>query len=139
MGLFGGKEVVGSVEVGAPAKDGEGRARRCFIDPEKLVEGKDAEIRTVWDIIQRSGRLFPDQNGFGYRTLIQEHVDEKEVTKMVKGKEVKEMKKWTYYEMSDYEYLSYREIEQQVRQVGSGLRSLGMEKGKMFNIFAATA
>ena len=128
----------GSVQVG-DAKPGEGAPRRGFVDPSKLVEGKDLEIHTVWDIVQRSANKFSDKNGFGYRDLIKEHTEEKTVKKMVKGKEIEEQKKWTYYEMSDYKYITFGQIKDQVQAVGSGLRELGIEKGKTFNVYAATA
>lgn len=65
-------------------------------------------------------RLFSGQNALGWRDTVkvsslvlsaneekklrpgQVHNEEKEITKTVKGKEVKETKKWTFYEMSDY-------------------------------------
>ena len=106
----------GSVQVG-DAKPGEGAPRRGFVDPSK----------------------FSDKNGFGYRDLIKEHTEEKTVKKMVKGKEIEEQKKWTYYEMSDYKYITFGQIKDQVQAVGSGLRELGIEKGKTFNVYAATA
>jgi len=127
-----------SVEVGPPAKEGEGRARRWGQMPDKLAEGAIAEIPTVYDIVQRSARLFPEQNGFGYRELVRMHNEEKEVEKTVKGVKKTEMKKWSYFEMSDYKYLSYKEIADQSLVLGSGLRAVGLEKGKMFNIYAST-
>lgn len=132
------KGVQGSVEVGPPAQQNEGRARRWHKNPGKLVDGNDAQIPTVYELIQRSARLFPSQNGFGARKLIKLHEEEKEVTKKVKGKEQKEMKKWQYYEMSDYSWMSYKQIADDAHVIGSGLRALGLDKDSSFNIYAAT-
>lgn len=89
----------GSVKIGQPGGPNEGAPRRCFINGGKtLVDGVSAEIPTVYDVFTRSARLFPNQNAIGERPLIRMHNEEKEVTKTVKGKEVKETKKWQYYE-----------------------------------------
>lgn len=138
LGL-GGSRKPGSVAAGAAEDEKATPAMRCYLSPSKLVDGKDAEIPTVWELTQRSARLFPNHNGFGWRELIREHDEEKEVTKTVKGKEVKEKKTWKYFEMSDYKYMTYREILDSVTLIGSGLRAVGLEKGKTFNIYAATA
>jgi len=55
------------------------------------------------------------------------------------GKKVTEKKNWNYFELSDYKYLTYKELEEKVRFAGSALREVGVEKGKMFNIFASTS
>lgn len=127
----------GSVPQGEPTTNSTA-AMRCHLSPGHLVDGKDAEIPTVWDLTQRSARLFPNHNAFGWRDLIKEHDEEKEVTKTVKGKEIKETKKWKYFEMTDYRYITYKEIYEDVKAIGSGLRALGMDKQKVFNIYAAT-
>ena len=57
----------------------------------------------------------------------------------VGGKKVTEKKNWNYFELSDYKYLTYKELEEKVRFAGSALREVGVEKGKMFNIFASTS
>ena len=57
----------------------------------------------------------------------------------VGGKKVTEKKNWNYFELSDYKYLTYKELEEKVRFAASALREVGVEKGKMFNIFASTS
>ena len=136
--MFSSGKRPGSVDVGQSNGNG-GNPRRGYVNPKKLVDGNDADIPTVFDITKRAARLFPNQNGLGYRDLIKEHVENKEVTKMVKGKEVKEQKEWKYFELSDYKYMNYKEVLDDVLAVGSGLRALGLEKGKTFNIYATTS
>jgi long-chain acyl-CoA synthetase len=68
--------------------------------------------------------------------------EEKEITKTnAKGEKYKEMKKWTYYVLGAYEWISYEQFLDKVKRVGSGLRELGVgEEGEtMFNIYASTA
>lgn len=132
-----------------PTGQGAGSARRCFLlrDLPKdvaaktdngLIDGNTLDIPTAYDIVARSARLFGSQNGLGERELVKVHTEEKEVTKMVKGQEKKEMKKWQFFEMSDYKYRSYRQFLDDVHTVGSGLAALGMDKQTMFNIYSKT-
>lgn len=75
----------------------------------------------------------------GSRKLIKEHVEEKMITKKVKGKETEVPKKWTYYEYGPYEYISFIELQKATLRLGCGLRALGMESGDKLEIFAGTS
>ena len=139
----------GSYANGPEPTSGEGAPRRCFLNKnlpadvqaktsDGLVDGNVLDIPTAYDVVLRSARLFGSQNGLGERELIKIHTEEKEVTKMVKGQEKKEMKKWQYFEMSDYKYRSYRQFLDDVHTVGSGLAALGLSKETMFNVYSKT-
>ncbi|KAK5001597.1 hypothetical protein LTR28_012467, partial [Elasticomyces elasticus] len=58
---------------------------------------------------------------------------------MVDGKEELQEKKWSYFELSGYKYLSFIEYEKLCLNVGCGLRALGMVKQDRVHIFAATS
>lgn len=58
--------------------------------------------------------------------------------KLVDGVEQEVEKKWTYFELTGYEYLSFVEFEKLVLQLGSGLRKLGLEKGNRVHLYATT-
>lgn len=60
------------------------------------------------------------------------------IKKVVDGKEQAVPKKWTYYELSEYTYLSFVEFEKLALQIGAGLRKLGMQKGDKLQLFAST-
>lgn len=47
--------------------------------------------------------------------------------------------RWTFFELSGYEYLTFSEYEKLMLSVGSGLRKLGLNKGDRIHIFAATS
>lgn len=112
---------------------------RSYLSPNKIVDGNDAEVPTVWALMERSNRLFPNHNALGWRDLIKEHDEVKEITKTVKGKEIKDKKTWKYFEMSDFKYMTYREMYDDVCAIGSALHALGVEKGKNWNIYATTS
>lgn len=82
---------------------------------------------------------FPNRPLMGWRDVVRMHDEQKEVTKKVDGKEVKETKTWQYYELSNYKYLTYNEFEERIQHASSGLVNLGLSNETRFNIYAATA
>ncbi len=64
--------------------------------------------------------------------------EQKKVTKIVEGTEVKETKTWKYFHLSDYKYISYLEFKSVVSEVSRGLLKLDVKKGAVFNIYAQT-
>lgn len=67
------------------------------------------------------------------------HSETKKIKRMVDGQEREEEKKWSYFELSGYNYMSFIEYEKLALQAGAGLRHLGMEAGDRLHIFAATS
>ena len=55
------------------------------------------------------------------------------------GEEVKEMKKWTYFQLSDYKSMTYGELAELVKDAASGLVETGHNKDTIFNIYASTS
>ena len=74
----------------------------------------------------------------GTRKLIKMHHENKKVKKMVDGKLQEVDKKWSYYELSGYTYISFVEYEKKVLSIGSGLANLGLTKGDRVHLFGAT-
>ena len=128
-----------SVEVpGAEAVEGETKPRRNPIAASKLRTTPEEGVRTIFDIVKRGAEKFGNANAVGSRSLVKTHSEVKKIKKMVDGKEQEVDKKWTYFELSGYNYMSFVEYEKLVLRVGSGLRSLGMNKGDRLHIYAAT-
>ena len=81
--------------------------RRCTLSPDELLTIPEPGCRTLYDSLERSARLFPTNKALGWRDQIKVHDVEKEITKQVDGKEVKEKKNWKYFEMTVSRSLSY--------------------------------
>eukprot|EP00842_Homolaphlyctis_polyrhiza_P004789 jgi/Hompol1/5310/HPOL_004318-RA len=60
------------------------------------------------------------------------------VTKMVAGVEKTEKKIWKYFELSDYKWMTYGEVDKATHEIGSGLRKLGLVERSKVTIFAST-
>ncbi|TFK36168.1 long-chain-fatty-acid-CoA-ligase [Crucibulum laeve] len=128
----------GSIEVTPPTSSTEGPIRRCSLSKDGLVTQPFAGIDTVADIIAYAARTHGTRPALGWRDIIKMH-EEKEVKKVVEGKEVIEKKKWKYFELSAYKYLSFVEVKQAVDEIARALVDLGVGKGDVFNVYAQTS
>ena len=123
----------------AQKKDGETVPRRNIRTKDALQSTPEPDVKTLYDIVRRASEKYGNAKALGKRKLIKLHEENKKVKKVVDGKEQEVDKKWTYYELSDYNYFSFSEYEQLVLKVGSAFRSLGLEPRKdRVHIFAAT-
>ncbi|KAF2489366.1 acetyl-CoA synthetase-like protein [Lophium mytilinum] len=114
--------------------------------PRRNVKTKDAlklrpreDVATIFDILKYSSASFGNAKAIGHRTIIDTHEETKKIKKMVDGKQQEVDKKWTYFELSGYKYISFVEFEKQVLALGSGLTKLGLTKQDRLHIFAATS
>ncbi|ODO08424.1 long-chain acyl-CoA synthetase [Cryptococcus wingfieldii CBS 7118] len=124
-----------------PKPQGETRPRRAYCVKELVTEPAPG-VTTVHDLLLYAAKTHGDKKGFAARDVIKVITEEKEVTKNVGGKQQKEMKKWNYFKLSDYDWLSYNQFLDFAKHVGSGLRQLVGEdsrKEKFFNIYGQTS
>lgn len=118
--------------------EGETIPRRNVRTKDKLVESPDAETKTIYDVLRRSSKKYGNAKAVGKRRLVQMHEEVKKVKKTIDGKEQEVDKKWQYFELSPYDYMSFVEYEQLALKVGSGFRALGMNSPDRVHLFAAT-
>lgn len=128
----------GSVEVAPAAGPGEGPTRRLALTADNLVTQPFAGIDTVFDVVEYAARTHGSRNALGWRDVLNTVEEEKEVKKLVAGKEVTEVKKWKYFQLSDYRYLSFVEVKEAVSEVARALVDLGVSSDDVFNVYAQT-
>ncbi|RDW79742.1 putative long-chain-fatty-acid-CoA ligase [Coleophoma cylindrospora] len=119
--------------------EGETIPRRNPDTVNELQNTPSKDITTIYDIIKRSSEKYGNAKALGTRKLIKTHQETKKVKKMVDGKEEEVDKKWTYFELSGYSYLSFQDYEKLTMQLGAGFRKIGMKKEDRVHIFAATS
>lgn len=124
---------------GYEKKEGETIPRRNPLCKDELRTKPSEDVNTLFDIVQRSSRLYGNAKALGTRKLIKTHQEVKKIKKIVDGEEVEVDKKWTYFELSGYEYLSFHDYEKLTCQVGAGYRKLGLATGDRIHVFAATS
>lgn len=129
-----------SVEVpGAEPVKGETIPRRNPKTLQGLSTTPEEGVTTIFELVKRSTAKFGNAKALGTRKLLNTHIEVKKVKKMVDGVETEVDKKWTFFELGPYEYLSYIEYERLVLQLGSGLRKLGLVAEDRVHLFAATS
>ncbi|SPJ81546.1 related to long-chain-fatty-acid--CoA ligase [Fusarium torulosum] len=104
-----------------------------------LIERPSEDVHTVFDIVRRSARLWPNNNAVGSRRLIRLHKEITQVEKKIDGKLQKVDKEWTYFELSKFSFFNYKEYETHCLEVGSGLRLLGLAPGGKLFLFGSTS
>jgi long-chain acyl-CoA synthetase len=65
--------------------------------------------------------------------------ENKKVKKIVDGVEKEVDKKWTYYELSGYEYMSFLDYEKLALDLGAGLAGLGITSSDKIHQYGATS
>ncbi len=105
---------------------------------DKLITLPSSEVTTIYENLKRASSKFGNAKAIGTRRIIKTHVENKKVKKIVDGQEQEVDKKWTYYELSGYEYISFIEYEKMALDCGSGLRGLGITKENKMHLYGAT-
>lgn len=118
--------------------DGETIPRRNTRCKDTLRSVPEPGVTTLYEVLRRSSKKFGGGKALGKRKLIRMHEETKKVKRVVDGKEEDVDKKWQYYELSGYNYLSFTEFEQLALKIGSAFKALGLNKPDRVHIFAAT-
>lgn len=124
---------------GAPEIEGETRPRRNVMAKDGLYTRPHPDVDTVFRLAKRSAELFSGERCIGSRRLLQIHEETKKVPKIVDGKKEMVDKKWQYFELSDYSFMTYADYETHLLNLASGLRKLGLERGDKVHMFASTS
>ena len=129
---------VGSVDVAPPTAADESPVRRCASSADQLLACPHEGVETVTDVLYYAARAHGTRRAFGWRDIIEVHEEEKQVQKTVGGRTTTEMRKWTYFELSGYQWIDYIQMKEYAIDLAKGLVHLGLESSQIFNIYAAT-
>lgn len=121
---------------GVPHVAGETIPRRHPSAKHALLTRPDPGVATVYDVLTRGARKFGNADALGSRKVLGTHVETKKVRDS-QGNSVD--KEWTFYELSDYTYISYVELEQRALSAGAAMRALGLQRNDRVEIYAATS
>lgn len=128
-----------TVEVaGYEPVEGETIPRRNAKSPDKLLAQPEEGVATLFDIVKRSAEKYGDMKAVGTRKLIKTYNETRKVKKVIDGHVQEVDKQWTYFELSGYSYLTFKEYKTLVLQMGAGLRKLGLAKDDRIHMFAST-
>ena len=96
------------------------------------------DVHTVFDIVRRSARVYPNHQAVGSRKLVKLHKEMKKVKKNVDGEVQEVEKEWQFFELTKYSFLTYKDYETLVLHIGSGLRKIGLTPDNKLHLFATT-
>jgi long-chain acyl-CoA synthetase len=116
--------------------DGETLPRRHPSAKYGLRSKLGSGITTVYDILIRGAAKFDHSPAIGFRRVNNRHTEVKR-TKDHLGQPVD--KTWCYFELSEYEYVSYQQLKRNALTAGSALVKLGLRKHDRVEIYAATS
>lgn len=117
---------------------GETIPRRHPKAKDGLINYPAPDARTVFQVVERSARLYPNHHAVGARKLINMHNEKKKIKKNVDGEVQEVEKEWSYFELTGFEYLTYKQYLERVLQIGSGLRKVGLTSEDKLHIFGTT-
>jgi long-chain acyl-CoA synthetase len=118
---------------------GETIPRRNIAAKDGLINRPAEEVGTVFDLIRRSARIYPNHNAVGSRKLIQMHKETKKIQKNFDGQIQEVDKEWQFFELTPFTFLTYKQYEERVLNIGSGLRKLGLTPEHKLHLFATTS
>jgi long-chain acyl-CoA synthetase len=99
-------------------------------------------IQTIHDILLYAARTHGNKPALAHRPIKNIITETKQVPKTDPnpGEETTQEKKWEYYELGGFEWVGYQGLLDRVRDVGLGLRELGVgSRGQeFFNIYGQT-
>lgn len=130
-----------SVELDSPHVDDQGSVRRLRTvahgNLTTLIPGHP-NITTAYELVRNAVEEWRDKDCLGSRRHVKDHVEEKKIVKIVDGEEQTTTKKWTFAELSPYEFRTYRDVGAETNAVGAGLRKLGLEPGSHVGLYSDT-
>ncbi|KAL9944706.1 hypothetical protein D7B24_003511 [Verticillium nonalfalfae] len=118
--------------------EGETLPRRSPKAKDGLRKRPAEDVNTIYDIVKRSARVYPNEPAAGTRKLIKLHKETKKISKNVDGEIQEVEKEWQFFELSPFSFLTYTELHKYILQLGSGLRKLGLSKGNRLHFYATT-
>lgn len=131
-----------SVEVGE-AKAGETAPRHNVGAKDGLWETPEniPEISSIYNLLQWSVKQYGSKSAMGWRTILDIHEETKQVTKKIEGKEQTIEKKWQFFELSPYKYISFNQLANVVSDYAAGLINIGIKPSgeERFHIYAQTS
>ncbi|KAG6027249.1 hypothetical protein E4U41_000997 [Claviceps citrina] len=104
-----------------------------------LLTRPSDDVSNIFDIVKHSARVYPNHQALASRKLIKLHKETKKVKKLCDGQVQEVDKEWQFFELSGYSYITYKQYETLVLQLGSGLRKLGLTPENKLHLFATTS
>ncbi|TPX64133.1 hypothetical protein SpCBS45565_g06090 [Spizellomyces sp. 'palustris'] len=137
--LFGtrlGKPRAVTVGTATPTRS---KPRRCIKALHGLSHQPYPGVTTLYELLNYSVKVNGQKRAMGARKVVRLVQEEKQVTKLVDGKPVQEIKKWNFYELSPFSWMTYSDVKEATVRIGAGLRKIGLNPADKLTLFASTS
>ncbi|CCD27265.1 uncharacterized protein NDAI_0K00740 [Naumovozyma dairenensis CBS 421] len=131
-----------SVEVGKPLNKHETAPRRNkLVAKAPLQRPVDMTCSTVYEFALECFQKGGNRKAMAWRDIVDIHEETKKVTKRIDGKDVQVDKNWLYYELTPYQYNTYKELTSIMHDLGRGLVKMGLKPNTTdkLHLFASTS
>lgn len=127
-----------------------GKARPGETAPRRNAKLKNLEVlkrpvgfkaNTVYEFAVEAFEKNKKRNAIAYRDIDNVIKETKKVKKMINGEETEVDKTWFYYQLSDYKYETYGQLNKIFHDYGKGLAKIGLSSATedKIHIFASTS
>ncbi|KAJ1962115.1 long-chain fatty acid-CoA ligase [Dipsacomyces acuminosporus] len=127
-----------SIEVKGTGSSTETPVHRYPTAIDVLANCAPPNIATIYEAFQYRLSIEPDKQSFGQRPVLEIVTKDKIVRQKQNGIEKEVHKKWSYFSLGDYQWLSYRDASRITRELGAGFIQLGLKDSSRVAIYAPT-
>ncbi|PVV05030.1 hypothetical protein BB560_000458 [Smittium megazygosporum] len=127
-----------TVEIKQPESPEDGAIRRNVFSCNGLVAPTDTGASNAFDLFSKAVEKYQDKDFLGSRKVINVFESVKTLSKAEDGKSTTVQKRWKYFELGSYSWLTYKQCYEIVCDLGSGLAKLGCSHDSKMIIHLAT-
>ena len=131
-----------SIVSGEAANEHETAPRRSADVPNGLVDKPvGMKCSTVYEFAVERFEKLKAKQAMGWRDTIEIYEETKTITRNINGEVTSVDKTWLFYELSNYKYSTYDELNEIMHNLGRGLVKIGLEPEKQdkLHIYASTS
>ncbi|KAJ2686514.1 long-chain fatty acid-CoA ligase, partial [Coemansia sp. RSA 1285] len=107
--------------------DTETPTRRFHTTADAIVDRADPEITDIYSALLQGKETRGDMNILGKRDVLGIVTENKVVQHKVDGKMESVEKKWSFFKLGEYKWMTYTQVADYTKDLGAGFRKLGLE------------
>ncbi|KAJ2515234.1 long-chain fatty acid-CoA ligase [Coemansia sp. RSA 1939] len=119
--------------------DTETPTRRFHTTADAIVDRADPEITDIYSALLQGKETRGDMNILGKRDVLGIVTENKVVQHKVDGKMESVEKKWSFFKLGEYKWMTYTQVADYTKDLGAGFRKLGLEPKSRVLIYAPTS
>ncbi|KAJ2161779.1 long-chain fatty acid-CoA ligase [Coemansia sp. RSA 552] len=118
---------------------GETATRRFHTSADRLIDHAEPGITDIYSTLLHGQQTRPDTALLGKRDVLGTVSEDKKVRHKVDGKMETVTKKWSYFKLGEYKWMTYTDVVDATTELGAGFRGLGIEPKSRVMIYAPTS